>query len=310
VAYDYRFQPYFDKFLGDVLPLDTSRVQRISGAWRHLVDVVAGDSEFARYRPEIVAQGSYAAGTAVRPVRPGDEFDVDLVVKLNLPVSLSSTDTLNWIRGRLALDGVFKTRISPHPRCVRISYAGDFHMDVVPARRILMVMPISGVRTTRLKVPDRTGGWRFSDPEGFVRWCDAQNKRTGGDFGRVVRMMKRWRDFSAPDHRRVKSIVLTTLLGKSVPTWTAPGDSARPDADVLLATLRLLNVKLAPVAGVPYVRNPSMAFENLARTWTRTDFVAFRTELRAAAQLALAARKSSHPSGWSQLFGPTFPSSP
>jgi hypothetical protein len=310
VAYDYRYQPFFNKFLEQVLPLDPSRVDRINGAWQRLIDVIGSDEAFRRYRPQIVAQGSYAAGTAVRPTRPGDEFDVDLVVKLTLPVSWSSTETLTWIRSRLALDGVFKTRIQPHPRCVRISYASDFHMDVVPARRVATTMPISGVRITRLKVPDRVGGWRFSNPEGFVRWCEAQDKRTGGDFGRVVMLMKRWRDYNEPDHRRVKSIVFTTLLGRSVPGWTAAGSSSRPDADVLIATLRSLSVKLAPITGVPYVRNPSMASENLARSWKRDDFVVFRKELKDAFRLALEIRKSKDPSAWSRLFGPTFPSTP
>ena len=136
--------------------------------------------------------------TAVGQVRARDEFDVDLVVKLTLPVSLSSADTLTWIRSRLALDSVFRVRLKPHPRCVRISYAGDFHMDVVPARRVATVGPISGARLVRLKVPDRVGGWRFSNPEGFVRWCQTQDERTGGDFGRVVMMMKRWRDRHPP----------------------------------------------------------------------------------------------------------------
>lgn len=311
VAYDYRYQPVFNKFASEVLPLDSSRVNRINRAWRHLVDVIAADDAFKRYRPEIVLQGSYAAGTAVRPVRAGDEFDVDLVVKLNLPVSLSSTDTLTWIRSRLELDGVFKTRITPHPRCVRISYAGDFHMDVVPARRTITTMPISGARIARLKVPDRVGGWRFSNPEGFVRWCEAQNKRTGGDFQRVVAMMKRWRDYETPDHRRVKSIVFTTLLGKSVPAWSATGASQRPDADVLVMTLRSLNMSLARFTGVPSVRNPSMATENLARTWTRADFVAFRTALRNTLRLAVQIRKSREDAAaWRLVFGPTFPTRP
>lgn len=307
MAYDYRYQPFFDKFLRDVLPLDASRVERINGAWQRLHDVIAGDDAFTRYRPEIVPQGSYAAGTAVRPVRPGDEFDVDLVVKLTLPLSWTSTETLTWIRTRLALDSVFKTRLLAHPRCVRISYAGDFHMDVVPARRLSTTSPISGARLIRLKVPDRVGGWRFSNPEGFVRWCEAQNKRTGGDFGRVVMMLKRWREFSAPEKRRIKSIMFTTLLGRTVPAWPGGGDSRRPDADVLVATLGVLSRKLAPITGVPVVPNPSLRLENLARTWTRNDFVAFRNELKEAFRLAVQIRKSKDPTSWRALFGPTFP---
>jgi hypothetical protein len=57
-----------------------------------------------------------------------------------------------------------------HPRCVRLRYANQFHVDVVPARRVATVMPLSGARVVRLRVPS-TSGWRFSNPEGFLHWC-------------------------------------------------------------------------------------------------------------------------------------------
>jgi hypothetical protein len=182
-------EPWFDHFMSDVLPLDDSRIERITDSWRHLERLVAGDRSFDGLRPQIVAQGSFAAGTAIRPLRSGDEFDVDLVIKLTLPPRLSSDATLDWLRGCLAVDGVFKKRLVAHPRCVRVSYAGDFHLDVVPARRVRTRSPISGaLLPLRLKVPDRSGGWRFSNPEGFVAWCRSQDRRTGGDFSRVVMM--------------------------------------------------------------------------------------------------------------------------
>lgn len=290
-----------------MLPLDASRVERISGAWTHLEDLVAGDSEFKRYRPQIVVQGSYAAGTAIRPLRAGDEFDVDLVIKLTLPRLWRSDVALDWLRGRLALDGDFRKRLARHPRCERVSYAGEFHLDVVPARRESAIAPISGARLLRLKVPDRSGGWRYSNPEGFVRWCGQQDQRTGGDFGRIVMMLKRWRDNSATEKRRIRSIVFTTLIGRAVPTWNSPGTSTRPDANVLIATLGALDRRLKAFTGIPIIRNPSLPSENLARSWTRADFVEFRKQLREAFRLAIYIRKTGDPAAWRALFGSTFP---
>ncbi len=270
------YQPWFDKFVGQVLPLDDSRVERITGAWNRLNDLVAGDATLARHRPQIVLQGSLAAGTAIRPLRADDEFDVDALIKLTLPPSWSSDSTLDWLRGRLAQDRIFKPRLVPHPRCVRVSYAGDFHLDVVPARRARTRSPISGAwPPLRLKVPDRKGGWRFSNPEGFVAWCERQERRTGGDFSRVVMMLKRWRDDNAPEKRRVRSIVFTTLLGQAVLGWVGTRPNTRPDVDVLIATLRTLNRRLRGFTAVPIVRNPSLRAENLARNWTRNDFLGF-----------------------------------
>lgn len=302
------YQPFFDRFVSEVLPLDAARVARIESATRHLERVVAGDIAFLRYRPKIIAQGSFATGTSVRPIRSTDEFDVDLVLELTLPPALSSSDALNWLRGRLARDATFKSRLTAHPRCVRVDYAGDFHLDVVPARRTSARSPITGrPMLRRLKVPDRRGGWRFSNPQGFVRWCLAQDDRTGGDFGRVVMMLKRWRDENAPEKRRIRSIVLTTLIGKTIASWPRGGTSTRPDADVLTATLTQLAKRLGPYTGVPIVKNPSLVAENLARTWSRAEFVAFRSEVREAAKLAVYARKARDPGAWRLLLGRSFP---
>jgi Second Messenger Oligonucleotide or Dinucleotide Synthetase domain len=311
MAVDY--QPWFTRFVGDVLPLDERRVERINVAWRHLQQLVAGDSAFNRLRPQIVPQGSYATGTAIQPLRAKDEFDVDLVIKLTLRGSVTSTTALDWLRSRLALDETFKPRLLPHPRCVRVSYAGEFHLDIVPARRVSTVLPGSGPTSpglVRLKVPDREGGWRFSNPEGFVRWCRRQDRRTGGDFGRVVMMLKRWRDTEAPEKSRVRSIVFTTLIGRAVPTWSGSSNSPRPDARVLIATLQTINRHLRGITGIPLVKNPSLRSENLARSWTRSDFVEFHSQINQAWKLAIYIHKTGDPAGWRALFGSTFPTTP
>jgi hypothetical protein len=123
-------------------------------------------------------------------------------------------------------------------------------------------------------------------------------------------MLKRWRDNNAPEKRRIKSIVLTTLIGRSVPTWSRGGQSTRPDADVLTATLAVMNRKLAAFSGPPLVTNPSLVTENLARSWTRQDFLSFRRELKTAWQTAALARKGTQPQAWRALFGGTFPIGP
>lgn len=305
---NFDYQPYFNRFIGEVLPLDATRVERINDAWSHLDELIAGDIAFRSYWPQIVAQGSYAVGTAIRPFRARDEFDVDLLIKLTLPTWWGSRLTLDWLHARLASNGVFKSRLVEHPRCVRVSYAGDFHLDIVPARRTRVISPITGMPTLlRLKVPDRTGGWRFSNPEGFVRWCQRQDRRTGGDFSRVVMLLKRWRDINVPEKRRIRSIVFTTLIGLTVPSWKYGGDSRRPDADILTATLGLLDRRLRKFTAVPRVMNPSLASENLARNWTKTDFRAFCEQIREAHRLAVHIRSRHDPTAWRMLFGGMFP---
>ena len=123
-------------------------------------------------------------------------------------------------------------------------------------------------------------------------------------------MLKRWRDENAAEKRRVRSIVLTTLLGRAVPSWSLRGENLRPDARVIVATLRKLNQQLRGVTGTPIVRNPSLRTENLARSWTRADFVAFRTQINHAWRLAVEVGQSGEPTAWRALFGESFPLKP
>jgi hypothetical protein len=299
------FQPYFNRFIGDILVLDQTREERIREAFSHLARLVQSDSALRRYRPDLVLQGSYAAGMAVRPARDRDEFDVDAVLKLDLPRSWSAMDALDFVDARLAEDAVFRERLVEHSRCVRLRYANQFHVDVVPARRVRTVNPASGATVLRLKVPGGSG-WRFSNPEGFLRWCERMNTRTGGDLQRMALLLKRWRDLQVGEKRRVRSVVFTTLLGRAVPRLAGRGPSQRPDADVLVATLARLDGALRGLTRPPFVRNPSLSSENLARTWTTVEFLLFRRHVREALRIARHARQGS-PEAWQMLFGQGFP---
>jgi hypothetical protein len=300
------FQPYFNRFIDDILVLDQTREERIRDALSHLARLVESDSALLGYRPEVVLQGSYAAGMAVRPARDRDEFDVDVVLKLDLPRSWSATDALDFVDARLAEDAVFRERLVEHSRCVRLRYANEFHVDVVPARRVRTIQSAGGVTILRLKVPGASG-WRFSNPEGFLRWCERMNTRTGGDLQRMALLLKRWRDLQVGEKRRVRSVVFTTLLGRAVPALARRGPSQRPDADVLVATLARLDGALRGLTRPPFVRNPSLSSENLARTWATVEFRLFRRHVREALRLARQARQGRSPEAWQMLFGQGFP---
>jgi hypothetical protein len=120
-------------------------------------------------------------------------------------------------------------------------------------------------------------------------------------------MLKRWRDSEAPNKRRVRSIVFTTLIGRTVPSWRRASASSRPDPDVVCETLARLERVLANRTRVPRIVNPSLSSENLARNWALVNFARFRTEVSAARAAADAAHASGRPSAWRALFGDSFP---
>ena len=70
-------QPYFDEFL-DNITLRQSQVDRIENASRALRTYLK--STYGWNDDEVFLQGSYANGTAVRPLA-GGEYDVDIVLR-------------------------------------------------------------------------------------------------------------------------------------------------------------------------------------------------------------------------------------
>ena len=99
----------------------------------------ADDSELARYQPSIYPQGSFALGTAVKPL--GDEeYDVDTVCLLkHTPDKVTQKQVKDLVGNRLKHpQSRYKDMIEPRDggrRCWTIRYAdaSKFHLDVLPA---------------------------------------------------------------------------------------------------------------------------------------------------------------------------------
>lgn len=296
-------QAQFNGFLSN-LELDPTRRARIESALAHLREFVASDPLLARRRPTVYVQGSYGQELAVRPADPKAEYDVDVVIEINGSLSTSSSKMLDWLHDRLATDGVFAPRLVEHPRCARVQYQGEFHLDVVPGRRVY----VGGQFRGRVIVPDRESRWRTSYPRGFARWCDKRDELSGNDFTRIVMMLKRWRDLHQSDETRVRSIVFTTLIGQVVPPWRQAGTSTRPDAAVLYETLVRLERYLNGRTLKPIVRNPSLLGENLARSWTQAQFLGFRDVVSETLDEIETIGAARQPERWRLVFGEGFPS--
>lgn len=151
------------------------------GAW-----LGGHDSELAAYEPTIYPQGSFALGTAVRPLGE-DEYDVDAVCLLQLTAQQVSQQQLKELVGdRLKHpQSRYKCMIKPPNggrRCWTIQYAdgSKFHLDVLPAipdeHRWLLVLGVPKKwAETVICITDRTTwnadiGWPRSNPKGYVAW--------------------------------------------------------------------------------------------------------------------------------------------
>lgn len=100
---------------------------RAVGRW--LAD---SDSLLAFWEPEIYPQGSMLLGTTVRPYGR-NEYDLDLVCQIHYCAQQPPMTIYKWVHERLSAHETYKEMLEPLKRCLRLNYAGDFHLDILPA---------------------------------------------------------------------------------------------------------------------------------------------------------------------------------
>jgi hypothetical protein len=148
------------------------------------------DSELATYEPAIYPQGSFALGTAVRPL--GDEdYDVDAVCLLQLGTDKVTQQQLKAMVGRRLLHphSRYKEMVDPQDggrRCWTIKYAdaSKFHLDVLPAipddcgwliaQGVPAEWAVAAICITDRKTWNTNLDWPRSNPRGYSAWFKNQ----------------------------------------------------------------------------------------------------------------------------------------
>ena len=161
-------------------------------------------------------------------------------------------------------------------RCIRVKYANEFHMDILPA----CPDPASG--SNCLMVPDcEAQAWRPSNPKGYATWFEAQTEisqtfavrkaeplpaqesvEEKAPLKRAVQLLKRWRDISYaqnPDLAPV-SIVLTTLAAQHYGRQGSVNET-------LMGILNGIVASLPPRGKRLVVLNPMNLKEDLSERW-------------------------------------------
>jgi hypothetical protein len=182
------------------------------------------------------------------------------------------------VEDRLRQNDDYARMIERKKRCIRLTYADEFHLDVLPSRPSL---PPVG---TQILVPDRElRAWLRSNPKGYAEWFESQSALSLVDMRkrveslpehecadeksslqRVVQLLKRWRDVRYQDSADAapRSIVLTTLAGNN---FTGTSSTAGAFDDVVGALVRVTNANREPLRVV----NPAQREEVLSEQWMR-----------------------------------------
>jgi hypothetical protein len=236
-------------------------------------------SPFRHFRPEIYPQGSMALGTTVQPIDgPHDlDFVFELSSYLRGPMQLIS-ELHEFLRGH----GTYGPMTTLKNRCVRITYADEFYMDILPAVRN------SAAAGTCIKVPDcalRT--WTDSNPKGYIKWFKDQSGKLLIDrllekaapipsqqaveekatLQLVVQLLKRWRDLcyaKLPPEMSPISIVLTTLAAD---TYRGERSVSKALTTALNEIVRLIDASQRAGEAHIHLSNPSNLAEDLTERW-------------------------------------------
>lgn len=239
----------------------------------------AEGSALAIFRPIIFPQGSLRIGTTVRPLKQ-KEFDLDFVCELAVDWWRFSTpmELLDLLERRIRDHKLYREMCERKNRCIRVFYADDFYMDILPA------CPDKQVGGTCLLVPDcEARDWKASNPKGYADWFENQARKEIITLKRgiepipeqesadekpplklAVQLLKRGRDilFAKKPENAPISIVLTTLAA----------DHYGKESSVNVALMNILGGIAARIKALPpgdriVVCNPSNDDEDLSERW-------------------------------------------
>jgi hypothetical protein len=255
-------------FLRDEVDLNQHRIDT-------LTDRVAAISEYLRASkwPVVIhrfsPQGSWAHKTIIKP--PSEQgFDADLIVFVAPVAGWSAADYLLTLRQVIRESGVYDDKAGLRTRCVTLTYAGDFEIDLVPC--------VVGRPGARFEVCNRSDNiFEPTDSEAYTRWFEERNSWVGEDRLReVTRLLKYLRDIKGTFS--CKSILLTTLLGQQV---TAADSILRsiwfPDTPTALRTLiGRLDDYLQAKPQLHEISNPVLPSEHFVRHWDEDKYATFR----------------------------------
>jgi Second Messenger Oligonucleotide or Dinucleotide Synthetase domain len=253
--------------------------------------LAASGSSLAIFEPEVYPQGSMLLGTTVRP-DGRIEYDLDLVCQLHYCAHQPPLTIYDWVHSRMISSDVYREMLEKLNRCLRLNYAGDFHLDILPA------CPNVQLGNGSIIVPDRKlECWKHSNPKGFAAWfferCrlrDELAERMLRDsveplpsavpseskfpLQRIVQLMKRHRDIFFHGGRDIaRSVIVTTLAGSFY-------GGQRSLSLALESVLDGIHDALEACPQVPRILNPVHTGENFADTWDQERYDKFKSYIR------------------------------
>ena len=263
------------------LQLTPSLYEQATERYETIAKTIAKDEAFHKADLNIYPQGSFRLKTTVKPLSR-EEYDLDFVAELSADSTMNPHQLYDHIFRILSSDGIHNKMLEKKKRCIRVNYANDFHMDIMPGKLV-------NAATHEIVVPDKElkNWYHHSNPIGFAEWFENQartqilhelNKQRSQSqvekvteqevvkqlepLRRAVQLVKRYRDiYCDKTHKEpVRSIVICTLMGY-ITSFT--GDTLQ----IIASFCTYVNELIATSHGKPFpVKNP-VVDELLTEKW-------------------------------------------
>lgn len=292
---------YFNVLLTDTVNLNQTRLDQLDDHVKAIMRYLKFDGEFGPVIQGMDKQGSWAHRTIIKPVAgKNDEFDADFLLTLEVDDQWEGNpgEYLNALFDTLKR-GIYKSKVIKKNRCVRINYANDCHVDIVPhlvlrdGREVI--------------VNSEEGVYEETNPKGYTAWIKERDRLARGNLRKVIRLVKYLRD--SKETFSIPSVILTALLGERVQVFDAE-NRYRDVPTTLVNLMEDLSTWLDLNPTMPILSDPSCPQTTFNHRWDQDKYTNFSTCIRSFAKRMRYAYdeedKGTSIRLWQDLFGDGF----
>lgn len=283
----------FESFLKDINPSE-STISEVSRLHRNLRGHLQSCESYKSAYSNSYLSGSYAKHTFIHPKKNSDSCDIDVVVETTHDTGETPYNVLAELRNAIPERSCYRNvRVQSHS--VGIDLA-NFHIDVVP-----LVKDQEG----NLYIGSKDEGtWQRTDPKAHISWSTQVNNDFELNYKPLVKVLKWWRRENCPESAKFpKGITLEKMIADNLPELGLSIEERVMQTMVNLSSAYSADLELQKV---PYIEDPVLVDNDLAASYSLSDFKEFTSKLEE--HLELLAEEGTGGSTWKKILGSNFPS--
>jgi hypothetical protein len=303
-----KLHDYFDGLLDGAVNINADRLRQLDEHVAAIRGCLRGDEDLASIIRSFVPQGSWAQRTIIRPL-PGREFDADMLVEMKRQRQWDQDPKqyLLAVHASLKASARYRSRLELKTRCVRVVYANDCHVDLVP------YVHTRGWFERHQIVHRAENRFEEVNPGGFTEWMRVRDRLAVGNLRKTIRLLKYLRDYKQTF--TVPSVILTVIVGGRVSWWRSSlldGYADLPTAFTRLVTDTDRWLQERP--GLPEISDPSCPDARFDHRLTQQGYRTFRSRFHGYAEKIQAAYRAGERKEsialWQGVFGDEFAPAP